>query len=142
MGSLPQIFTGDRLQANNFIEEVKGYLHLNNNIAGFNLSIKKVVFTLTLLKGDKVAMWVQDIGNWIDRLNPAQDNVPAIWDQLLVEFATQFQDSTREYQARSKLNKIAMQFPFIDKYITSFEKYAHKAGYTQGNNKTIQLFLK
>ena len=71
MGSLPQIFTGDRLQADNFIKEVKGYLHLNHNIAGFNSPIKKVTFTLTLLKGDKVAMWAQDMGNWIDGLNPA-----------------------------------------------------------------------
>ena len=62
MGSLPQIFTGDRLQADNFIEEVKGYLCLNHDIAGFNSPIKKVTFTLTLLKGDKVAIWAQDMG--------------------------------------------------------------------------------
>ena len=142
MGSPPQIFTRDRLQANNFIEEVKGYLHLNNGIAGFNSPIKKVAFTLTLLKGDKVTIWVQDIGNWIDGLNPAQDNVSVMWNQFLVEFATQFQDSTKEYWARSELDKITMQFPFINKYITFFEEYTCKAGYTQGNNKTIQLFLK
>ena len=97
IGSLPQIFAGDRLQADNFIEEVKGYLHLNHDVAGFNSPIKKVAFILTLLKGDKVAMWAQDMGNWIDGLNPAQDNVPAVWNQFLVEFTTQFQDSTREY---------------------------------------------
>ena len=142
MGSLPQIFTGDRLQADNFIEEVKGYLCLNHDVAGFNLPIKKVVFTLTLLKGDKVAMWAQDMGNWIDRLNLAQDDVPAVWDQFLVEFATQFQDSTCEYWARSELEKITMRFPKIDEYITTFKEYAQKAGYTQGNNETIQLFLK
>ena len=142
MGSLPQIFTGDRLQADNFIEEVKGYLHLNNDITGFNSPIKKVAFMLTLLKGDKVAMWAQDMGNWIDRLNPAQDNVPAVWDQFLIEFATQFQDSTCKYQARNELEKIMMHFPNIDEYITTFKEYAQKARYTQGNNETIQLFLK
>ena len=35
-----------------------------------------------------------------------------------------------------------MRFPKINKYITTFKEYARKAGYTQGNNKTIQLFLK
>ena len=93
-------------------------------MAGFNLPIKKVAFTLTLLKGDKVAMWAQDMGNWIDGLNPAQDNIPAVWDQFLVEFATQFQDSTREYRARSELEKITMRFCKIDEYITTFEEYA------------------
>ena len=58
MGSLPQIFNGDRSKANDFIEEVKGYFHLNANIAGYNSPYKKVAFTLTLIKGDKPAQWV------------------------------------------------------------------------------------
>ena len=142
MGGLPQIFTRDRLQADNFIEEVKGYLQLNHNVAGFDSPIKKVAFMLTLLKEDKVTMWAQDMGNRIDGLNPAQDNVPTVWDQFVVEFATQFQDSTCKYRARSELEKITMQFPKINKYITTFQEYTRKAGYTQGNNETIQLFLK
>jgi len=55
MGGLPQIFTGDRLLADDFIEEVKGYLRLNQDVAGYNSPIKKVGLTLTLMKGPQVA---------------------------------------------------------------------------------------
>ena len=58
MGSLPQIFNGDRSKADDFIEEVKGYFHLNADIPGYNSPYKKVAFTLTLIKGDKPAQWV------------------------------------------------------------------------------------
>ena len=58
MGSLPQIFTGDRTRADDFIEEVRGYLHLNQDVAGFNSPMKKVSLTLTLIKGSGVAGWV------------------------------------------------------------------------------------
>ena len=58
MGSLPQIFTCEQSKANNFIKEVKGYFYLNTDITGYNSPYKKVTFTLTLIKGDKLAQWV------------------------------------------------------------------------------------
>ena len=54
MGKLPEIFNGDRAKAKDFIKEVKGYLDLNQDVAGFDSSMKKVVFTLTLIKGPTV----------------------------------------------------------------------------------------
>src|SRR5579863_961113 len=35
-----------------------------------------------------------------------------------------------------------MKFPFIDEYITTFKECAREVGYPQGNNETMQLFLK
>ena len=69
MGNLPHEFTSDRTKANNFIEEVKVYFHINEDVAGFNSLIKKVAFTLTLIKGDEVTGWVRDMGIWIDGLD-------------------------------------------------------------------------
>jgi hypothetical protein len=40
MGGLPQVFNGDRARADDFIEEVKGYLRLNQDVAGYNSPIK------------------------------------------------------------------------------------------------------
>ena len=45
MGNLPHEFIGDRTKADNFIEEVKAYFRVNEDVAGFNLPIKKVAFT-------------------------------------------------------------------------------------------------
>ena len=50
MGNLPHEFTGDQTKADEFIEEVKAYFRVNEDVAGFNLPIKKVAFTLTLIK--------------------------------------------------------------------------------------------
>ena len=58
MGSLPQIFYGDRSKADDFIEEVKGYFRLNADVPGYNSPYKKVAFTLTLVKGEETAQWV------------------------------------------------------------------------------------
>jgi hypothetical protein len=58
MGQLPQVFTGDHAQADNFIEEVKGYLHLNQDMAGFDSPIKKIAFMLMLIKGPNTAGWM------------------------------------------------------------------------------------
>jgi hypothetical protein len=55
MGQLPQIFTGDCSKVDNFIKEVKGYLRLNQDVAGFDSPIKKITFTLTLIKGEDTA---------------------------------------------------------------------------------------
>ena len=57
MGGLPVAFDGDRLRADDFIEEVKGFLQLNQDVAGYNSPIKKVAFTLTLMHGSQIAGW-------------------------------------------------------------------------------------
>jgi len=62
MGQLPQMFYGDRMKANNFIKEVKGYLCLNHDVARFNSPMKKVAFTLILIKGEDTAGWTRDLG--------------------------------------------------------------------------------
>ena len=96
MGNLPHEFTGDRTKANKFIEEVKAYFRVNEDIAGFNSPIKKVAFTLTLIKGDEVAGWVRDMGIWIDELDQVHDNFPIVWTQFLNEFEAQFQDPNKQ----------------------------------------------
>jgi hypothetical protein len=57
MGQLPQVFTGDCARADDFIEEVKGYLRLNQDVAGFDSPMKKIAFMLMLIKGTDTAGW-------------------------------------------------------------------------------------
>ena len=142
MGEKPAIFTGDHTKADDFIEEVKAYFCVNQDVAGFNSPIKKVAFTLTLIKGDEVARWVKDMGTWIDGLDHIHQNFPIVWTQFLDEFETQFQDLNKQQRARIALEKCCMQWPHISQYISDFEKYARQAGYTQGDAETTDLFLK
>ena len=99
MGSLPQIFYGDRSKANDFIKEVKGYFRLNADVPGYNSPYKKVAFTLTLVKGEEMAQWVRSMGNWLDTINPVADNVKDLWLQFLEAYAYQFQDSQAAQRA-------------------------------------------
>jgi hypothetical protein len=92
MGQLPQVFTGDYAQADNFIEEVKGYLCLNKDVAGFNSPIKKITFTLILIKWADTAGWTCDMGKFLDILGLA-DNILDLGTQFLEEFRQQFQDT-------------------------------------------------
>ena len=60
-GHGPTIFEGDRTKAEHFLDEVRGYLSLNHQVAGFNSPIRKVCYTLTYIKGPKVEGWVRDM---------------------------------------------------------------------------------
>ena len=93
MGQPPPVFYGDRTKADEFLDQVEGYLRLNRDVTGFNLPIKKVAFTLSHIQGAETAGWKRDMGCLLDALDPVADNVPALWDQFLLEFRTQYQDT-------------------------------------------------
>ena len=141
MGSLPQIFYGDWSKADNFIKEVKGYFHLNADVPGYNLPYKKVAFTLTLVKGEETAQWVQNMGNWLDTLDPIADNVEDLWLQFLKAYAYQFQDSQAAQRAQNDLKSCRMTNNNYNKYVSKFESLANKANYTRGSMELYDMFL-
>jgi hypothetical protein len=61
MGSLPRIFNGDRIKANAFLTEFLGYLMLNHGVPGLESPIQQVMLALTLIKGEKVDLWVRNM---------------------------------------------------------------------------------
>src|SRR5579863_6111500 len=114
MGNLPQIFEGNCVWADNFIEEIKQYLHLNSDVMGYNSPIKKVTFTLTLIKGPETTGWVKDVGNTINQLNPITQNVNAVWDTFLDEFVDHFQDTQSKAHARQELKAPKFRYPDVN----------------------------
>ena len=141
MGKLPDTFDGDCAKAEDFIEEVKGYLRLNQDVAGFNSPMKKVAFTLTHMKGPKVANWVKTMGETIEGLDPLVDNIPAVWTTFLDMFNAQYQDSTKEEKARAQLKNLKMKGNLIDEYVSDFEELVRMAGYATGSAETMAMFL-
>ena len=142
MGQLPRVFSGDRAQADDFIDELKSYLLLNYQVAGFNSPITKVALALTLIKGPEVAGWARDMRLWLESFDPTTQNLPAIWNAFLAEFATQFQDTQRPNRARVELESLKMKPGEIDQYIAKFEELACQALYNVGDKATTSLFLK
>jgi hypothetical protein len=130
------------MKVENFLEDVLGYLQLNADIAGYNLPMKKVAFTLTLIEGPDVTGWKRDMGAWINGMDPAIHNIPAVWTDFLQEFHQQFTDTQSQHHARQALEDLYMKDRAINQYIAKFEELAQGAGYTARNEKTTFLFLK
>jgi hypothetical protein len=105
------------------------------------LAIHKVFIALTLFQGQQTAAWVQDMGTWIDSLDPVNDDVHEVWTTFIQEFNNHFADSQLQQQARLKLNRCKMCFPDVDQYISDFKDLVRQAGYTVGNEETIGFFL-
>ena len=141
MGSLLQIFYGDRSKADDFIEEVKGYFRLNTDVPGYNSPYKKVAFTLTLVKGEETAQWVQNMGNWLDTIDPIADNVEDLWLQFLEAYAYQFQDSQAAQRAQNDLKSYRMMNNNYDEYVSKFKALADRVNYTRGSAELYDMFL-
>jgi hypothetical protein len=61
MGALPAIFDGNRERADDFIEELKAYIHLNQR--AMTLYIQRLALTLTLIKGTNCSHMDQGHGS-------------------------------------------------------------------------------
>jgi len=96
MGTLLQIFMGNRTKAQDFLDEVLGYFHTNRGIAGFESPMHKVSITLTMIKGSEVVGWTRDMGQWVDSLDPAVDDIELIWEQFQNKFTEQFTNSQQQ----------------------------------------------
>jgi len=142
MGSLPTIFSGNRAEAEHFINGIQAYIRLHREVPGFNSPMKKIALVLTLMQGDKVVDWANDIGEALDKLNPATDNIPALWTTFLEEFREQYLDTQAADRARTELESLTMKIPYIDEYISKFEDLCRKSNYMTGNSEVTYMFLK
>ncbi len=115
---------------------------LNQGVPGFESPIRQVAMALTLIKGEKVDLWVKNMLDSLRRLHPVQHNVPAVWNHFEEAFRTKFTDSTRELRARGQLERLKFRYPDIDGYIAEFEDLTVQAGYNIASQETINLFLK
>jgi hypothetical protein len=142
MGPLPFIFNGNRSQAEAFLATIRTYLNLNFNVPGFNSPMKEIALTLSLMQGPDIELWVNSMGGILEQLNPAIDNIPALWDQFLDKFREHFANTYKVDKAQSELENLTMRFPKIDQYITRFEDLSNKVGYVLGHEEVIHLFIK
>jgi len=142
MGSLPAIFSGNRAEAEHFINGVQAYIWLNREVPGFTSPMKKIALVLTLMQGDKVADWANDMGQALDELNPTTDNIPILWTTFLEEFQEQYLDTQAADRARAELENLTMKMPYIDEYISKFKDLCCKSDYMMGNAEVTYMFLR
>ena len=83
---------------------------------------------------------MQAMGEWLDGLQAA-DDIPAVWDQFLAEFTTQYQDTQKEQRARAELKALKLKWPKVDQYANNFERLIRVAGYNLANPESIEFFI-
>jgi hypothetical protein len=141
MGALPQLFYSDRTCVEDFIEEVKNFLCLNWDVPGYSSPIRKVAFTLSLLKGPEVASWAKSISDWIDGLDPMFENIPLVWLLFLQCFEDRFANTTRQEVAHQELDKLKLNQMNIDAHIAKFEELVGRAGFDLNTEENPYRFL-
>jgi hypothetical protein len=139
---LPIIFYGNRTKADAFLTEFLRYLMLNHRVPGLELPIRQVALALTLIKGKKVDLWVEEMLDVLQWLHLVHHNVLAVWNNFEKAFKDKFIDSISELWARNKLKKLKFKYPDINRHISTFKDLVIKANYNLRSQKVINLFLK
>jgi len=62
------------------------------------------------------------MGAFYNTLDITIDNIPALWDQFLLEFENQFQDTQKADCIYNKLEGLRMRFLYIDQYIIRVQR--------------------
>ena len=78
MGTPTRVFTGNRAEAEVFLDEFQRYVRVNHGVPGFESPIRLVALALTYIQGPTIANWAREMGQWIDRLDPILDNIPDV----------------------------------------------------------------
>jgi len=104
--------------------------------------MKKIALVLTLMQGDKVVDWANNMGQALDELDPATDNIPILWMTFLEEFQEQYLDTQAVDRAWAELKNLTMKMPYIDEYISKFEDLCRKSNYMMGNVEVTYMFLR
>src|SRR5258708_5463332 len=80
--SPPATFHGDRALADNFLDELKLYFHLNWAVPAYQSYITRATFALTYIKGEQVAGWVQDFCTNFHTLAPPTNTELSVYHNI------------------------------------------------------------
>ena len=117
---MPEIFKGNPSEAENFIYEFAAYFMAHDDKPVLASPVTRVVLTLSRVKGEEVDQWVDQQLQWL-KLQDQQD--PRVGSAFVEAFFKQFVPKGRW----QNITRIEMKWPYIDEYISNFEK-AHVHG--------------
>jgi hypothetical protein len=76
----------------------------NHGVPRFKSPIRRIVITLTFIKGLQVDGWVEGILQALEQLNPIEDNIKYTYIDFLAHFEEQFVDLMKQEIAQASLN--------------------------------------
>jgi hypothetical protein len=149
-GMIPQIFQGDRKDAERFMQQFGAYRFLNRHNSTFTNKAEQVAYAITFIKGPLVDNWSYDMADQLSikvEGNPATgdppthaENDPALWEWFARAFRDAFTDSTKKQDAYSRLTKMELDVDKVDSSITLFKRLIREAGWGPDAEGTIKLF--
>jgi hypothetical protein len=149
-GMIPQIFQGDRKDAERFMQQFGAYQFLNRHNSTFTNKAEMVAYALTFIKGLQVDDWAYDMADQLSikvEGNPITGDPPthakgdqALWDWFAQSFRDAFTDSTRKQDTYSCLTKMELNMDKVDTSITLFKRLIREAGWGPDAEGTIKLF--
>jgi hypothetical protein len=149
-GMIPQIFAGDRKDAERFMQQFGAYRFLNRHNSTFTNKAEMVAYALTFIKGLQVDDWAYDMADQLSikvEGNPLTGDPPthaegdqALWEWFARSFRDAFTDSTRKQDAYSHLTKMELNMDKVDTSITLFKCLIREAGWGPDAEGTIKLF--
>ena len=112
---LPEIFEGNPSKAEHFIYEFAAYFMVHDEEPVLASPVGRVVLTLSQVKGEEVDQWVDQQLQWL-KLQDQQDL--RVGSAFVEAFFEQFVPKGRWQNTA----RIEMKWPYIDEYISNFEK--------------------
>jgi hypothetical protein len=127
----PEIFDGDRAKVEGFMTEWNVYRALNDRTRVMATPLERTMLFLTFIRGPNVGNWVNDQIRVVSRhlTSGGHKTDEFIWDTVIHDFATFFQDIMSAERAEATLNQLKMQGGKLDFYSAEFKRLARLAEY-------------
>jgi hypothetical protein len=131
IGREPEIFDGDRTKVEGFMTEWNVYRALNDRTRVMATPLERTMLFLTFICGPNVGNWVNDQIRVVSRhlSSGGRKTDEFIWDTVIHDFATLFQDIMSAERAEAALNQLKMQGGKLDFYTAEYKRLARLADY-------------
>ena len=126
IGKEPQVFTGDRTKAEEFLTQWNLFVGVNLNNAAMQNPYQRCLLFLTYLQGPHVNEWVQSQHRWL--VNKVTANGVALtnvwlWTTMERAFRQNFTDMLEQERAQAALKQgFQMKGEDMDNYVAKFER--------------------
>ena len=141
-GNPPDRFNGDRSCTCRFLMQFCQFMLMNDGATIAQNDIKKCTYFLSLLEGPQVEGWSEAKYDWLDRIkrDPRELMGRTLWATLMLSFLDTFTDFAEAEKAQNAMKALKMRDGKIDKYITTFEHLAHRAGVDLDDPSNMRTF--
>ena len=146
--SPPEVFTGDRNKADDFLQDFRLCWRLNRTHPAMKVPYDRVMLALSYMHGNTaIRNWVKHVMHQIDemidrrRFSPLKVDDERLWGVFQMEFETAFTNTTKVQDAEAALEHIRIQQgENIDQYIARFEDLMERAQWGERDRGTINTF--